>query len=186
MNATIRSSTIASTLAAIAIAFAGSTADAQVSTRVRPSQSRPMEFGLPQTTATALIIGYVYEPDPGAPAARRPLAGAIIDSVLFPGEEGEPALPVPAAVTDANGYFEYETIRFTGTETFPPRFRNTCWSTVAPDDAMKIGAAYEASEDKIAKVEGFISEVGESREIRAQTRAEADAWYDSITQDIFG
>ncbi|HET9273360.1 MAG TPA: NAD(P)/FAD-dependent oxidoreductase [Methyloceanibacter sp.] len=73
----------------------------------------------------------------------------------------------------------------TGAEDFPPRFRNTCWSTLAPEDAVKIGASYEATEAKIASVESFISQVGESPEVRAQTRAEADAWYLSITADIF-
>jgi sulfide dehydrogenase [flavocytochrome c] flavoprotein chain len=73
----------------------------------------------------------------------------------------------------------------TGAEPFPPRFRNTCWSTLAPEDAVKIGASYKATEDEIASVESFISEVGESPEVRAQTRAEADAWYVSITADIF-
>jgi sulfide dehydrogenase [flavocytochrome c] flavoprotein chain len=74
----------------------------------------------------------------------------------------------------------------TGASTFPPRFRNTCWSRLAPDDAVKIGANYEATADKIAKIDGFISEVGESREVRERTRAEADAWYDSFSVDVFG
>lgn len=74
----------------------------------------------------------------------------------------------------------------TNADAFPPRFRNTCWSTVAPDDAVKVGATYEATEEKIASVEGFISEVGESAEVRGQTREEADAWYASITEDVFG
>ena len=74
----------------------------------------------------------------------------------------------------------------TGAPTFPPRFRNTCWSTLAAGDAVKIGATYEPTAGKIVKVDGFISEVGESREVRAQTQAEADAWYDAITADVFG
>jgi NADH dehydrogenase FAD-containing subunit len=74
----------------------------------------------------------------------------------------------------------------TNAEAFPPRFRNTCWSTVAPDDAVKVGATYQATEEKIAKVDGFISETGESSEVRSETRAEADAWYASITEDVFG
>ena len=73
----------------------------------------------------------------------------------------------------------------TGADPFPPRFRNTCWSTLAPDDAVKIGATYEATGEKIAKVDGFVSEVGERSQVRARTRAEADAWYASITADIF-
>lgn len=73
----------------------------------------------------------------------------------------------------------------TGSDLFPARFRNTCWSTVADADTMKVGASYEATDEKIAKTEGFISEVGESADLRLQTREEADAWYDSITSDIF-
>jgi len=72
-----------------------------------------------------------------------------------------------------------------GAEAFPPRFRNTCWTTLAPEDTVKIGASYEATEEKIAKVDGFISEVGESVDVRAQTRAEADAWYASFVEDVF-
>ena len=73
----------------------------------------------------------------------------------------------------------------TGAEAFPPRFRNTCWSTLAPEDAVKIGANYQATEDKIARVEGFVSETGETAEVRARTRAEADSWYASLIVDVF-
>ena len=56
---------------------------------------------------------------------------------------------------------------------------------MADADTMKVGASYEATDEKIAKTEGFISEVGESADLRLQTREEADAWYDSIIADIF-
>ena len=71
----------------------------------------------------------------------------------------------------------------TGAANFPARLRNTCWSTLAPEDVVKIGASYEATEAKIVSVESFISQVGESPEVRSQTRAEADAWYVSIIAD---
>ena len=74
----------------------------------------------------------------------------------------------------------------TGSRAFPARYRNTCWSSLAPDDAVKIGASYVPGEEKIESVDSFVSKVGESREVRRQTREEADAWYDSITADIFG
>ena len=73
----------------------------------------------------------------------------------------------------------------TGSQQFPARFRNTCWSTLAETDTVKVGANYEATDEKITKTEGFISDVGESADLRKQTREEADAWYDSITTDIF-
>ncbi|MEZ5935320.1 MAG: NAD(P)/FAD-dependent oxidoreductase [Alphaproteobacteria bacterium] len=74
----------------------------------------------------------------------------------------------------------------TGSSLFPARYRNTCWSTVAEADAVKVGASYEPTDEKIASIDPFISEVGESPDQRLQTREEADAWYDSITSDIFG
>jgi sulfide dehydrogenase [flavocytochrome c] flavoprotein subunit len=74
----------------------------------------------------------------------------------------------------------------TGSRRFPARYRNTCWSSLAADDTVKIGANYEPREDKFESVDAFISNVGESEEVRLANRKEADAWYDSITADIFG
>ena len=71
-------------------------------------------------------------------------------------------------------------------QAFKPRFRNTCWSLITTDDAVKVGASYTATDEKIAKTEGFISKAGESEEVRANTAREAVAWYDGITKDIFG
>ena len=76
--------------------------------------------------------------------------------------------------------------RLTGSKAFPPKFRNTCWSTLAAADAVKVGANYQATEEKIAKTDGFISEVGEDAHLREQTKLEADSWYAGITNDIFG
>lgn len=74
----------------------------------------------------------------------------------------------------------------TGSRAFPPRFANTCWSAIAPDDGVKVGASYTAAEGKIAAGAGFISEVGETPALRAATYAESFAWYDAISEDIFG
>ncbi|HEX6110970.1 MAG TPA: NAD(P)/FAD-dependent oxidoreductase [Geminicoccaceae bacterium] len=74
----------------------------------------------------------------------------------------------------------------TGSRAFPARYRNTCWSSLAPDDTVKIGAAYQPGDDRIESVDPFISNVGESRDVRMANRKEADAWYNTITADIFG
>ncbi|MDP1670425.1 NAD(P)/FAD-dependent oxidoreductase [Phaeovulum sp.] len=74
----------------------------------------------------------------------------------------------------------------TGSRAFPPRYTNTCWSAIAPGDGVKVGASYTAGEGKIATGEGFISQVGETAELRAATYAESFAWYDAISEDIFG
>jgi hypothetical protein len=74
----------------------------------------------------------------------------------------------------------------TGSRAFPPRYSNTCWSAIAPGDGVKVGASYTAGEGKIAAGEGFISQVEEAADLRAATYAESFAWYDAISEDIFG
>ena len=49
-----------------------------------------------------------------------------------------------------------------------------------------MGATYEATEDKIAKVDGFISQTGEDTATRKATYEESVGWYAGITTDMFG
>ncbi|MGX9350877.1 FCSD flavin-binding domain-containing protein [Shimia sp. W99] len=74
----------------------------------------------------------------------------------------------------------------TGSKVFPAKFSNTCWSLIDTDDGVKVGATYEATDEKIAKVDGFISATGESAELRARTFEESVGWYAGITSDMFG
>jgi sulfide dehydrogenase [flavocytochrome c] flavoprotein subunit len=98
------------------------------------------------------------------------------------------AMPKSAFAANSQAKVVAMTIRseLTGSRSFPARYRNTCWSSLAPDDTVKIGANYQPGEDKLESVDAFISNVGESRDVRLANRNEADAWYDSITADIFG
>ena len=74
----------------------------------------------------------------------------------------------------------------TGSTVFPAKFSNTCWSLIDTDDGVKVGASYEATEEKIAKVDGFISQTGEDAALRKQTYEESIGWYAGITSDMFG
>lgn len=74
----------------------------------------------------------------------------------------------------------------TGSKVFPAKFSNTCWSLIDTNDGVKVGATYEATAEKIAKVDGFISEVGETAALRKTTYEESEGWYAGITADIFG
>jgi NADPH-dependent 2,4-dienoyl-CoA reductase/sulfur reductase-like enzyme len=74
----------------------------------------------------------------------------------------------------------------TGARVFPPKFSNTCWSLIGTDDGVKVGATYEATEDKIAKIDGFISQRGEDAATRKATYEESEGWYAGITSDMFG
>jgi len=74
----------------------------------------------------------------------------------------------------------------TGSKVFPPKFSNTCWSLIATNDGVKVGATYEATDEKIAKVDGFISQTGEDSALRKATYEESEGWYTGITSDMFG
>lgn len=69
---------------------------------------------------------------------------------------------------------------------FPARFSNTCWSLINTDDGVKVGASYEATDEKIASVSSFISQTGEDAALRKQTYEESIGWYAGITADMFG
>jgi NADPH-dependent 2,4-dienoyl-CoA reductase/sulfur reductase-like enzyme len=74
----------------------------------------------------------------------------------------------------------------TGSRVFPARYSNTCWSLIAPEDGVKVGASYEPTPEKIASVESFISQTGEDADLRRVTYEESLGWYAGITADMFG
>jgi NADPH-dependent 2,4-dienoyl-CoA reductase/sulfur reductase-like enzyme len=74
----------------------------------------------------------------------------------------------------------------TGSTVFPARFSNTCWSLIDTNDGVKVGATYEATDEKIAKVDGFVSQTGEDAALRQATYEESVGWYAGITSDMFG
>jgi NADPH-dependent 2,4-dienoyl-CoA reductase/sulfur reductase-like enzyme len=74
----------------------------------------------------------------------------------------------------------------TGSKIFPAKFSNTCWSLIATDNGVKVGATYEATAEKITKIKGFVSKTGESADLRKATYEESEGWYSGITADMFG
>jgi len=72
-----------------------------------------------------------------------------------------------------------------GNEKYPARLRNICWSMLAPDNSVKIGANYVPAGNELLAVDSFISAPGEDSRLRAQTYTESLAWYDNMTTDIF-
>ena len=73
----------------------------------------------------------------------------------------------------------------TGSKVFPAKFSNTCWSLISENDGVKVGATYEATDEKIAKIDGFISATGEDSATRKATYEESEGWYVGITADMF-
>lgn len=73
-----------------------------------------------------------------------------------------------------------------GSKVFPAKYSNTCWSLIAPEDGVKVGASYEPTPEKIASVDSFISKTEEDAALRKATYEESLGWYSGITADIFG
>jgi len=73
----------------------------------------------------------------------------------------------------------------TGSKVFDARFANTCWSLIATNDGVKVGANYKAGPEKIDVVDKFISQTGEAADLRKTTYEESIGWYNGITSDMF-
>jgi len=74
----------------------------------------------------------------------------------------------------------------TKSKVFPAKYANTCWSLIAPNDGVKVGASYKAGDKKIDPTSKFISKNGEDADTRKTTYEESVGWYSGITKDIFG
>lgn len=72
----------------------------------------------------------------------------------------------------------------------PGRYRNTCWSMVAPDNSAKIGGDYFPGEKNgkafLQSKDEFISKPEDSPEVRQETNRESRDWYQTIVADLFG
>jgi sulfide dehydrogenase [flavocytochrome c] flavoprotein chain len=71
------------------------------------------------------------------------------------------------------------------TERSPARYRNTCWSILAPDDDVKTGANFAPKDGKLEAFDAFASQQGEAAAVRGQNYEESVSWYVSITADMF-
>jgi sulfide dehydrogenase [flavocytochrome c] flavoprotein chain len=77
-----------------------------------------------------------------------------------------------------------------GKERAPGKYRNTCWSMVAPDNSAKIGGDYipgkKDGKGFLEVKEPFVSKAGESAELRREIYNESAGWYAAAVTDIFG
>jgi sulfide dehydrogenase [flavocytochrome c] flavoprotein chain len=74
----------------------------------------------------------------------------------------------------------------TGSQTFPARYSNTCWSLIETDDGVKVGAQYAPVEGKITASDSFVSQPGEDDDLRKATYEESLDWYSGIIEDMLG
>jgi NADPH-dependent 2,4-dienoyl-CoA reductase/sulfur reductase-like enzyme len=75
-----------------------------------------------------------------------------------------------------------------GEEPPTPKLINTCYSLVAPDYGISIAGVYHPKDGLLAEVEGAggTSPLNAGPEVRAAEATFAEAWFDTITQEVFG
>ena len=72
-----------------------------------------------------------------------------------------------------------------GKPKFPATYRNPCWSMLAPDDSVKIGANYTPKDGKLEPSGSFVSKPGEDAAMHKANYEESLGWYSGIVADIF-
>jgi len=120
--------------------------------------------------------------DPGSFASRK------VNDVYVLGDAAI-AAEMPKSAFSANSQAKVVAqdllVHLVGKAPAPTRYRNTCWSLLAPEDGVKLGADYAPRADKLEAMGAFISEPGESADVRRQTYLESVDWYEHITADMF-
>jgi hypothetical protein len=117
------------------------------------------------------------------------MQSAMDDDIRLVGDAAiASVMPKSGFAADSQAKVAADAIRgaLTGARVSPARYANTCWSLIAPNYDVKVGATYQPGPEKIEATHNFISQTGESAELRKQTYAESLGWYAGIPQDIFG
>ena len=74
----------------------------------------------------------------------------------------------------------------TGSEKITPHLFNTCFTFLAPNDAVSDAINMKPSGGAIKITDIFFSQVGESNEARREAAHQANGWYAAFTHDVFG
>lgn len=73
-----------------------------------------------------------------------------------------------------------------GVERTTPHLFNTCFTILAPNDAVSDAISFNPAAGSIKIKDIFISQVGESGELRREVARTAEGWYSAFTHDVFG
>lgn len=74
----------------------------------------------------------------------------------------------------------------TGSEQIAFHLFNTCFTLLAPNDAVSDAIDFQPQAGTIKITDIFFSPIGESDEARRQAAQQADGWYAAFTHDVFG
>jgi hypothetical protein len=76
----------------------------------------------------------------------------------------------------------------TGATPVSPKLLNTCYSLISPDYGISVAGVYQPAGGQLADVPGSggVSPANASRETRAAEAVLAEAWFRTITTEVFG
>lgn len=147
---------------------------------------------IPPQTAGAIAIKTGCAEGAWCPIKPENFSSAKVDGVYVLGDAAISAdMPKSAYSANSQGKVVAADILagLTGGETVAARYRNTCWSLLAADDSIKIGGDYVPGEKDgkpLLVANGpFVSQKGETAEVRRKNYAEGLAWYHAIIADAF-
>lgn len=144
---------------------------------------------IPAQRAGAIVAAAGVINDAGwCPIDENSMRSTVDDSIYVLGDASI-AGDMPKSGFSANSQAKVAAVNIradlTDSRAFPARYSNTCWSLIESDDGVKVGAQYEPQDGKITAVETFISQTGESDELRKETYEESIGWYAGIIEDTF-
>jgi NADPH-dependent 2,4-dienoyl-CoA reductase/sulfur reductase-like enzyme len=147
---------------------------------------------IPVQTAGDIAIAAGCADKGWCPVNPKNFSSALVDGIYVIGDAAISAeMPKSAYSANSQGRVVAADIlaALTGAEPADPRYRNTCWSLLAADDSIKIGADYAPGEKDGKSIlvpnAAFVSQKGESAEVRRKNYAEGLAWYHAIVADAF-
>ena len=147
---------------------------------------------IPDQTAGAIALSSGLAEGDWCPIKPESFQSAKIENVYVVGD-ATIAADMPKSAYSANNQARavagHVLADLTGAERPPAVYRNTCWSMLSPGDSVKIGADYAPGDAKgkhilVAK-DPFISQPGETAELRKENYEESLAWYETLTADMF-
>ena len=125
-----------------------------------------------------------------------PIDATSFESTLQPGihviGDATIAAPMPKSAFSANLQAKVCAIAvarlLSEMDALPSVLANTCYSFIAPDEAVSIAGVYSNAGGKFASIDGAggLSPLGAGADVRAAEALQADAWFTAITAEAFG
>lgn len=106
----------------------------------------------------------------------------VIGDSALAGDMPKSAFSANSQAKSVSNHLEAE---LAGKPKYPPRYRNTCWSLLGPNNSVKIGAHYKPKDGRVTAQLAFVSENEEDYKTREKSYKESLGWYAGIIAEAF-